>query len=262
MRDPSAAIHGNKTGQILCCTQAMAAFAALRHGLGQRFVLAGYSVGELAAWGCAGLYDPATLIGLAVQRAEAMDRASGPDDGLAFVRGLGRAVIDELCERHDAAVAIVNPGDMVVIGGTRQALAALIDAAATAGAAKVGMLKVAIASHTPKLAEASTRFRRALSVPTARLPPRVRLISGIDGMAAQANAEGLDKLAAQISQTIQWAACLEACVEAGVDTVLELGPGNALAAMVGAAYPSLNARSVDDFRSLAGVETWLARALH
>ena len=88
----------------------------------------------------------------------------------------------------------------------------------------------------------------------------MRLLSGIDGTAATAVAEGLDKLAAQISRTIEWAACLEACVEAGVETALELGPGNALAAMTGAAYPSINARSLDDFRTLSGVETWLARA--
>ena len=39
---------------------------------------------------------------------------------------------------------------------------------------------------------------------------------------------------------------------------LELGPGNALATMTAAAHPGVNARSLDDFRSLAGVERWLA----
>ena len=261
VRGEGASIHANEIGQILCCSQALAAFAALRSSFGQRFVLAGYSVGELAAWGCAGIYDPAALIELAVKRAAAMDAASGPNDGLAFVRGLGHAVIDDLCERHDVRVAIVNPGDMVVIGGAQDALAALLRDAEKAGAARVGTLQVAVASHTTKLSDASKSFRQALGTPDRRLAPGVRLLSGIDGTAVTDVATGLDKLAAQISQTIQWAACLQACVEAGVGTLLELGPGNALAAMANAAYPSINARSLDDFRTLSGVETWLSRAL-
>ena len=69
---------------------------------------------------------------------------------------------------------------------------------------------------------------------------------------------GLDKLAAQVSRAIDWQGCLETCAEAGMSAALELGPGHALAGMVATAYPSVNARSLDDFRSLAGVEAWLA----
>jgi [acyl-carrier-protein] S-malonyltransferase len=46
-------------------------------------------------------------------------------------------------------------------------------------------------------------------------------------------------------------------VEAGVDTVLELGPGAALATMVRTSYPALRVRAFDDFRSLDGVRDWL-----
>jgi [acyl-carrier-protein] S-malonyltransferase len=46
-----------------------------------------------------------------------MDTATRSGDGLMFVRGLRREDIDRLCERHWAAVAIVNPGDAFVIGG-------------------------------------------------------------------------------------------------------------------------------------------------
>jgi [acyl-carrier-protein] S-malonyltransferase len=62
-----------------------------------------------------------------------------------------------------------------------------------------------------------------------------------------------------LSQPVQWAACLDACVEAGVDVFLELGPGRALAEMAASAYPGVAARSVDEFKSLDGVRAWLAR---
>ncbi|MGD9882188.1 MAG: hypothetical protein AB7F22_22585 [Reyranella sp.] len=66
-------------------------------------------------------------------------------------------------------------------------------------------------------------------------------------------------LAAQISHTVQWAACLDSAVEAGATVFLELGPGRALAEMAAAVHPDIPARSLDDFGTLQGVHAWLAR---
>ena len=49
-----ADLFSDRSGQILCCTQALAARAALGTAWPARAVIAGYSIGELAAWGCAG----------------------------------------------------------------------------------------------------------------------------------------------------------------------------------------------------------------
>lgn len=258
------AMHANAAGQILCVTQALAGFAALQTIIDPvaRKTIAGYSIGELAAWGCAGLFTPAATIDLARQRAEMMDQASAPGDGLAFVRGLDREKIDALRARHACAVAIINPGETFVLGGDRAELDALCQEALRQGAAKAGALKVNIASHTPRLKAASARFREALAAqqPPRRPPPRIRLISGVDAAAVLNVEAGLDKLAAQISQTIDWAACLETCVEAGVDTFLELGPGRALASMASEAYPHIRARSLEDFRGLEGARAWLTKS--
>jgi [acyl-carrier-protein] S-malonyltransferase len=86
----------------------------------------------------------------------------------------------------------------------------------------------------------------------------VRLLSGIDGGSVFDIEAGLDKLAAQISHTVQWAACLEGCVEAGASGFLEFGPGSALAEMAASAYPHIPARSIEDFRSVNGARSWLA----
>jgi [acyl-carrier-protein] S-malonyltransferase len=265
-RDPRAfvreknetGLQANAAGQILCVTEALAGFAALNLPLRPRLTIAGYSIGELAAWGCARVFSAKTAIELAQLRASLMDAASGAEDGLAFVRGLRRAAIDGLCARHASAVAIVNPGALFVLGGVRNDLRALCEEALKQGAAKAGALKVNVASHTPRLAAASAGFRTALAAQrTGPRLPGVRLISGIDASAVLNVGAGLDKLAAQISQTIDWAGCLDACIEAGVDTFLELGPGQALAAMAEEAYPGIRARSLDDFRSLDGARAWL-----
>src|SRR4029077_18284327 len=102
------------------------------------------------------------------------------------------------------------------------------------GAAHVTRIAVNVASHTVRLAAASSAFHIALEhTPTQAIPnSRVRLFSGIDGTAVLDAAAGKKKLSEQISHTVQWAACLQGCLEGGASAFLELGPGSALSNML------------------------------
>src|ERR1700723_3338010 len=164
-------LHADKVGQILCCTQAMAAWAVLSAKVPRPLVVAGYSVGELAAWGVAGLLDYEKVLHLAIQRAAAMDKATTRPSGLVAIRGLTPDRLDPICKAHEAYVAIVNAEDQMLVGGTRKALEAVAQDAQAAGAKHTTMLPVAVPSHTPLLAEASEEFRQALF--DAQLPGRV-----------------------------------------------------------------------------------------
>jgi len=259
--ETSEAVHRNRTGQILCTVQALAAAAALKETIPDRIIVAGYSVGEVAAWGVTGLFGMTDTLELVARRAEAMDAASLPGDGLLFIRGLSRDDVDRLCKRYEAAVAIVNPGDAFVLGGGPAALHAIAKEAKVMNAVKVIDLPVEVASHTRRLVAASAAFRERLRLTSVTFPPAAgtRLLSGIDGAPVIRVDAGLDKLAAQISQTVQWAGCLQACMEAGATAFLELGPGHALSEMVASAWRDVPTRSLDDFRSIQGARSWLAR---
>ncbi|MBB4370476.1 [acyl-carrier-protein] S-malonyltransferase [Bradyrhizobium sp. cir1] len=256
-------LHRNRAGQILCTLQPLAAVSTLADAISRGVIVAGYSVGEVAAWGVAGLFDAILTLDLVARRAEIMDAATQAGDGLIFVRGLARDQVGRLCERHGAAIAIVNPGDAFVIGGGGEALSRIAGDARAMHAARVVALPVEVASHTRRLAEASPDFREALRKTQVVFPPQagVRILSGIDAAPVVSAESGFDKLAAQISHTVQWADCLQACVEAGATGFLELGPGRALSEMAAEIAPTLPARSLDDFRSLQGVRAWVARHL-
>ena len=71
-------------------------------------------------------------------------------------------------------------------------------------------------------------------------------------------ARGLHKLAAQLSTTIEWAACLGSCRELGASRFLELGPGTALSRMA-EQMAGVQARAIEQFRTPAGVRDWLGR---
>jgi [acyl-carrier-protein] S-malonyltransferase len=222
-------------------------------------VVAGYSVGELAAWGVAGLLDYEEVLHLALQRAAAMDKSTTQPSGLVAIRGLTRDRLDPICKAHGAYVAIVNAEDQMLVGGTRKALEPVAQDAQAAGAKHTTMLPVAVPSHTPLLAEASEEFRQALfnaQLP-ARVPSDVRLLSGIDGDTVFDVHMGAEKLARQIEQTVDWAACMESCRAAGVAKVFELGPGDALARMMHGVIPDGDVHSLSEFHSLSGFEHWM-----
>jgi [acyl-carrier-protein] S-malonyltransferase len=256
-----AALHANRTAQLLCVLQALCAAVALENALPRERCVTGYSVGEIAAWSVAGLFAPRDALVLTAARAEAMDAARHGVQGMLFIRGLSRAAVEGLLAEQDAAIAIINPGDAFVVAGTHSALQSIAAAAQRQGAARVVPVGVEIASHSPLMREASAAFLAQLAdVSVADTPtPGTRLFSGIDGAVVLNGPAAVGKLASQLSQPVQWAACLDACVEAGADAFLELGPGRALAEMAANAHPGVAARSVDEFKSLEGVRAWLAR---
>lgn len=260
-RSGGAMLHENRTGQILCCVAALAAWNALESARPARVIVAGYSIGDLAAWGVAGRLAPETVLALAAARAEAMDAASGEGFGLAGIRGLGLDALSALATRHGCHLAIRNAPDSGVVGGAREALDALCAEASGAGTQRAVVLPVRTPSHTPFLKEATERFREDLKKAEALRPSpgAPRLVSGLDGATVFDPKAGLEKLALQVSQTIDWAACLDACREYGADRVLELGPGHALATMARAAIPDARVHAIEEFRSLAGVGEWIGR---
>ncbi|MBP1182833.1 acyltransferase domain-containing protein [Methylobacterium sp. PvR107] len=253
-------LHANRTGQILCCVAALAAWNALSCARPARAIVAGYSIGDFAAWGVAGRLAPEVVLTLAARRAEVMDAATGRGFGLAGIRGLRLDVLDTLAASHGCHLAIRNASDSGVVGGRRDALDTLCSAASGSGAQRAVILPVRTPSHTPFLSSATDAFRHILQAANQERPPAgaPRLVSGLDGAAVFRAEAGLEKLALQISRTIDWAACLEACGEYGADRVLELGPGHALATMARSALPKARVHALDEFRSISGVADWLS----
>ena len=257
-RSTSEAIHADKIGQILCCTQAMAAWAVIGGVVPRPLMVAGYSVGELAAWGVAGFLAASDVLGLALERAAVMDAATTLPSGLAAIRGLSRGQLEPICEAHGCFIAIVNAADQMLVGGTQSSLSAVVDEATAAGAERTTMLPVAVASHTPLLTTASTSFARTLaSAPDPQCGgPEHACSAGIDGAAVFNIANGLAKLARQIQSTVDWAACMDACRAAGISKVVELGPGAALARIARDSIPGVDAHSLSEFHTLSGFTAW------
>jgi len=249
----------NAIAQPLLCLTELATWTALREMVAMPLAFAGYSVGELASYACAGALDAAELARLAQARAALMDAASVEPSGLVALRALRRAEVDALCARLGAWIAIANGDDAFVVGGATSVLDALIQQA-TARGAQITCLTVGVASHTPLLEGAVMPFRSALEQSAMRAPA-VPVVAGIDASWITSRMKAIATLSAQLAATIEWARCVETLYERGARVFLELGPGMALARMAREQLPSDTvARSVSEFRSLDGAAAWLRRA--
>lgn len=253
------AVYENAVAQPLVCAAEAATWAALRDAVPGPALVLGYSLGELAAYACAGALAADEAVRVAVERARAMDAASPPGAGLVALRGLPLDRAEALAAAAGAAVAIVNGPDHVVVGGGPAALAAVEARAPAAGATAV-RIPALVPAHTPLLRGAVAPFAAALARSPLR-PPAVPVLGGTTALAVTTRDGAIAALSAALAERIEWARCLAAAAERGCAVFLELGPGGALARMAGELLPGIAVRSVADFRSVAGIARWVGQAL-
>jgi len=247
----------NVNAQVLLTAVNLAAWTQLSRALPPPAAVAGYSVGELASFAAAGVFDASMACSLAGTRARAMDRcAERSPGGLLAVSGLPRDHIERLCAQTRVAIAIDNGSHAVVLGGPHAALAAAEHAAQAAGA-HVTRLKVDVPSHTPSMQAATDEFARSLCALPLRAP-RIPLFS--DAADRVTTAEQASRaLASQVSSTVQWSTCMDHIHARQVGCVLEIGPGAALSRIWNERFPDVPARSVDEFRSGSAIVDWVVR---
>ncbi|MEW6761833.1 MAG: acyltransferase domain-containing protein [Pseudomonadota bacterium] len=256
-----ASLFANQLAQPAIVAATLAMWTALRATIPAPALVAGYSIGELAAYGVAGALAPLDLVRIAAERARLMDacvdvRAA---QGMVALSGMPNDAIAALLARFGFYPAIVTGEDALVAGGPAAAREALADAALAAGG-RATVLPVEVASHTPLLQAAVSPFAELLAR-QAWSAPAFPVLSGISAEKVEDAGLATRVLSRQIAEPIRWMDCMDACVETGITVALELGPGAALARMLQARHPRIACRSVTEFRSLDGIRFWIGRQL-
>jgi [acyl-carrier-protein] S-malonyltransferase len=249
----------NAFAQPLITGTALAAWAALASALDQPpAAVAGYSVGELAAYAGAGVFSAPTAIALAVQRAALMDAAvEGLDTGLLSVSGLRQ---DQVLQAQPALECAIEIGaDQGIYAGEVGALTSSAEAL-TAQGALCKRLEVRVASHSHWMANAAQGFAAQLEA-ISFTRPRTALVLNATGSSTRDPQTLRHALSQQIDHTVQWAACMDALAEQGVACVIEVGAGTALSKMWNQRHPDIPARSLDEFRDVAGAARWITRSV-
>lgn len=213
--------------QPLVVAAALLAFTEVpQHALPADTIVAGHSVGELAAAAVAGVISCDDAVRLAAIRGSAMARACAlePTGMSAVLGGDEAAVLIRLAEL-DLIPANRNAAGQIVAAGRLDALAEL--AANPPEGARVRPLAVAGAFHTAFMAPAQDAVTEAMAQITPGNPTRV-LLSNYDGKPVSSGRDAVNKLAAQVTRPVRWDLCSETVRAAGVSAVAELPPAGAL----------------------------------
>ena len=190
-------------------------------------VVAGHSIGELAALAMAGVISDDDAVLLAAIRGSAMAKACADHD-TSMVAVLGGRENEVRTAIADAGLypANINASGQIVAAGDAAACAALSENPPTR--AKVRQLEVAGAFHTPFMQSAVEEFATVAAAVTVS-DPECTLLSNVDGQAVSSGHEALDRVVSQVTSPVRWDLCSQTQTELGVSAFIELPPSGALA---------------------------------
>ena len=197
-------------------------------------LVAGHSLGELVALYAAGVFDASTGLDLMLRRSTLMASAGG--GAMTAVIGFDRDQLNALVAEHEGVViANDNSAAQVVLSGTPNAVKAVSEALTCKRAIP---LPVSGAFHSPFMAEAAAAFSTHLdSVSFA--DPRVPVLSNTDPTPSSDAGVIKQRLRDQMTTGVRWRETMDAMTAAGVDTLVEIGPGNVLSGLAKRALSSV-----------------------
>ncbi|WP_395319381.1 ACP S-malonyltransferase [Fructilactobacillus frigidiflavus] len=244
--------------QIAILAMSFGIYQTIAKDLPQAEVMAGLSLGEYSALVASGALDYKTAIALVKDRSQYMDQAGTNHPGsMAAILKLDPEKVAQVCQSISGAYpANYNTATQTVIGGTATGVSQASEALKTAGAKRVVPLKVAVASHTPLMQEASDRLARRLTEVSFN-QFKVPVISNTTAEPFSAD-NVKTTLKEQLIKPTHFAADL-AYMKAhfNVDTLIEIGPGDTLSKFAKKTLKGIETYHIDNVATLNEVRTAL-----
>ena len=191
---------------------------------------AGHSLGEYSALTASGAIDFADAVRLVTERGEAMQVAAEEREGtMAAVLGLDDDDVEIACRRvaDDVWIANYNGPGQVVIAGSPDAVAQTGVVAKELGAKRMMALPVSGAFHTPFMAAARDRLRKAIDQIEIR-EPQGTVVANVDAKPHSDPSEWQSLLNAQLVSPVRWKQTVFTLADLGFTTFVEIGPGTVL----------------------------------
>jgi [acyl-carrier-protein] S-malonyltransferase len=216
------------TQPLVVATTLLAHAALAERGLpaAADVVIAGHSVGEIAAYAIAGIISADDAVKLAAVRGAEMAKACAAEPtGMSAVLG---GEEDEVLARLEALELIPanrNAAGQIVAAGSLTALEKLAED--PPAKARIRQLATAGAFHTHYMASALDGYAAAAAGVTAT-EPTTTLLSNFDGRPVTSAADAMDKLVAQMTRPVRWDLCNDTLRGLNTVAIIEFPPAGAL----------------------------------
>jgi [acyl-carrier-protein] S-malonyltransferase len=217
-------------------------------------LMAGHSLGEYSAMVAAGVIDFADAIKLVAERGRLMQEAVPQGVGaMAAILGLSddqvRDVCAEAAQGEVASAVNFNSPGQVVIAGNADAIARAIELAKEAGAKRALPLDVSVPSHCSLMQGAADELYAQMQA-MAFNAPQVPVIQNVNVASSDDTDQIKTLLKEQLYSPVRWVETVQAMAAAGVDTLVEAGPGKVLSGLSKRIDRQLSALPVFDGASL------------
>jgi [acyl-carrier-protein] S-malonyltransferase len=250
---PEAELNRTEILQPCVMTVCWAAYEVWResYGLESVRVMAGHSVGEIAALAAAGSIPWEAALLLVKERGEIMARAAEErPGGMIAIVGLPEPEVEAIRAQAGALgelwFANRNADVQFVLSGERAALEEAERLALERGARRALILTIPLPAHSPMMAAAAATFKAVIE----RLPilaPSFPILANATGEAMASAAALRQELTNHLLRPVDWARTMVSLQLMQVQTVVELGPGRVLASLAAKHIP--------------GIQTWNAQEL-
>lgn len=214
-------------------------------------MVAGHSLGEITALVAAGVLDFKDGLLLVRERGRVMKEAGlEMPGGMAAIVGLDREALTAVCQEASAAGGIVviandNCPGQSVISGELAALERAMTLAVTRGARRVVRLGISIASHSPLMERASQQLNDLVSRVHFH-EPVIPIVTNITGQVSTSVDELRRNVGAHVVAPVQWTNSVRAMIDGGVNTFLEIGPGEVLSGLIRRVKRDVKTLSIKD----------------
>lgn len=259
--DPDGILNQTRYTQPCMVAFAAGLTAVLRQEGIEPAVAAGLSLGEYSALHAAGVFDAATAVKLVAFRGRAMEEAAaGRESAMMAVLNLDRAPLQACCDEAGdlGCVVIANyncPGQLV-IGGEKAAVEKAAVLAKEKGARRCLPLKVSGPFHTPLMAPAGDALRSYFQgVDFAQ--PQIDVIFNCLGDVKDDSVTIQDLLVRQVQSSVFMEDSIRKMAAMGVDGIVEIGPGKALAGFVKKTVPEMPVISVETVEDVEALKAWI-----
>ncbi len=213
----------------------------------------GLSLGEYSALYEAEVLDEATILELIAKRGKYMAEASeGIDVKMAAVLGADRETVIDCCDRvnnellGEKIVQAANfncPGQIVISG---DALA--VDKASAylkeSGAKRILPLKVSGPFHTKLMKPAGDKLANEFKTVNFKAP-KSKVIFNCLGREKNQDENVSDLLEKQVQSSVYLEDSIKYMSDAGVDTIIEIGPGKAISKFITKTVDNMKVYSID-----------------
>lgn len=214
---------------------------------------AGLSLGEWTALHVSGVLGFDETLRVLEARGRFMQEAcSAQPSGMISVMGATAEQLDAICAKAGIYKANINSDAQVVLSGAKDGIAAAEGICKEMGL-KAIVLQVAGAFHSPLMMPAREKLVTVLKDVTFSAP-KMPVLANTTGTLHSSDPQAIKEvMLRQVTESVRWADCIKAAIQAGNKTFIEFGPGKVLSGLIKRIEKSVTTLNVSDVASLDGI---------